>query len=65
MNDNRRSWHALSTYYKSNEILQKNFKKMKFMNAEKLASQCVSLPIDPMLKKEMDLIIKVQIILSN
>ncbi len=42
------------TYYK------KNFKKLKFTNAEKLASQCVSLPIDPMLSKsEINFIIKV------
>ena len=32
-------------YYKD------NFKKLKFKNAEKLASECISLPIDPMLKK--------------
>ena len=33
-------------YYKD------NFKKLKFKNAEKLASECLSLPIDPMLKKK-------------
>ena len=42
------------------KFYKKNFKKIKFINAEKLASQCVSLPIDPMLnKKEIDLIIQI------
>ena len=36
-----------------------NFKKDYFKNAESLANECVSLPIDPMLKNnEVDLIIK-------
>ena len=36
-----------------------NFKKVYFKNAELLANECVSLPIDPMLKNyEVDLIIK-------
>jgi len=41
-------------YYK------KNFKKLTFPNAETLAKECVSLPIDPMLKKnEIDYIVKI------
>jgi len=41
------------------KFYKKNFKKVKFINAEKLASQCVSLPIDPMLnKKEINLIVQ-------
>ena len=37
-----------------------NYKSLKFKNAEKLARECVSLPIDPMLKKnEVDYIIKI------
>ena len=37
-----------------------NFKKIKFPNAENLAKECVSLPIDPMLKKnEIDYIVKI------
>jgi dTDP-4-amino-4,6-dideoxygalactose transaminase len=37
----------------------KNYKSLKFKNAEKLARECVSLPIDPMLKKnEVDYIVK-------
>ncbi len=40
-------------YYK------KNFKKVNFINAEKLARECVSLPIDPMLSKsEINFIVK-------
>ena len=40
-------------YYK------KNFKLETFRNAEKLAKECLSLPIDPMLKtKEINLVIK-------
>ena len=40
-------------YYKD------NFKNMKFPNAEILAKECVSLPIDPMLKKnEINFVIK-------
>ena len=37
----------------------KNYKRSKFKNAEKLARECVSLPIDPMLKNsEVNFIIK-------
>ena len=36
-----------------------NFKNIKFPNAENLAKECVSLPIDPMLNKnEIDFVIK-------
>ena len=36
-----------------------NFKNIKFPNAEILAKECVSLPIDPMLNKnEIDFVIK-------
>ncbi len=42
------------------QFYKKNFKKMKFPNAEILAKNCVSLPIDPMLKKnEIDYIVKI------
>ena len=38
---------------------KKNFKNIKFSKAEILAKECVSLPIDPMLKKkEIDYVIK-------
>ena len=42
------------------KYFKKNFGNIKFRNAEKLAAQCVSLPIDPMLKsREVDYIIKI------
>ena len=41
------------------KFYKKNFKNLKFPNAELLAKECVSLPIDPMLKKnEINYIIK-------
>ncbi len=41
------------------KFFKDNFKKIKFINAEKLASECVSLPIDPMLKNfEVNYIIR-------
>jgi len=42
------------------KFYKKNFKKIKFTNAEILAKECVSLPIDPMLKKnEINYIVKI------
>jgi dTDP-4-amino-4,6-dideoxygalactose transaminase len=42
------------------KFYKNNFKKIKFPNAENLAKECVSLPIDPMLKKnEIDYIVKI------
>ena len=42
------------------KFYKKNFKKLKFPNAETLAKECVSLPIDPMLKKnEINYIVKI------
>ncbi len=42
------------------KYFKKNFGNIKFKNAEKLAAECVSLPIDPMLKsQEVDYIIKI------
>ena len=42
------------------KYFKKNFGNFKFTNAEKLAAECVSLPIDPMLKtREVDYIIKI------
>ena len=42
------------------KFYKNNFKKIKFLNAENLAKECVSLPIDPMLKKnEIDYIVKI------
>ena len=41
------------------KYFKKNFGNLKFVNAEKLAAECVSLPIDPMLKpREVDYIIQ-------
>jgi len=42
------------------KFYKKNFKKIKFPNAEILAKECVSLPIDPMLKNnEINYIVKI------
>ena len=42
------------------KFYKKNFKKIKFSNAEILAKECVSLPIDPMLKNnEINYIVKI------
>ena len=41
------------------KLLKKKFMHIKFPNAEQLAKQCISLPIDPYLKKnEIEMIIK-------
>ncbi|MDA9662932.1 DegT/DnrJ/EryC1/StrS family aminotransferase [bacterium] len=41
------------------KFYKKNFKDISFPNSEKLAKECVSLPIDPMLKKkEINFIVK-------
>lgn len=42
------------------KYFKKNYGNLKFKNAENLAAECVSLPIDPMLKsREVDYIIKI------
>jgi dTDP-4-amino-4,6-dideoxygalactose transaminase len=42
------------------KYFKENYGKLKFINSEKLAAQCVSLPIDPMLKfNEVKYVIKV------
>ena len=42
------------------KFYKKNFRNMNFPNAEILAKECVSLPIDPMLKKhEVNYIIQI------